>query len=47
MFQFMLVCIKMGGPGLAQRAVAVAEKRLSNGKWPEYFDLQNGRFIGK
>lgn len=37
----------MGRPDLAQRAVAVAEKRLSNDKWPEYYDTRTGRFIGK
>ena len=46
-FQFTLACIKMGRPELAQRAVAVAEKRLPNDKWPEYYDTRSGRFIGK
>ncbi|KAL5983402.1 nuclear integrity protein 1 [Asimina triloba] len=32
---------------LARRAVAVAEKRLMNDRWPEYYDTQTGRFIGK
>lgn len=47
LWQFTLACIKMGRPELAQRAVAVAEKRLSNDKWPEYYDTRTGRFIGK
>ncbi|XP_010938195.1 neutral/alkaline invertase 1, mitochondrial [Elaeis guineensis] len=47
LWQFTLACIKMGRPDLAQRAVAVAEKRLSNDKWPEYYDTRAGRFIGK
>lgn len=37
----------MGRPGLAQRAVKVAEKRLSVDQWPEYYDMRSGRFIGK
>ncbi|URE33062.1 hypothetical protein MUK42_16619 [Musa troglodytarum] len=47
LWQFTLACIKMGRPELAQRAVAVAEKRLPNDKWPEYYDTRSGRFIGK
>lgn len=45
--QFTLACIKMGRGELAQKAVAVAEKRLSNDRWPEYYDTRTGRFIGK
>lgn len=37
----------MGRPELARKAIAVAEKRLSNDKWPEYYDTRTGRFIGK
>ncbi|KAK8968087.1 Alkaline/neutral invertase CINV2 [Platanthera guangdongensis] len=44
---FTLACIKMGRPELARKAVAVAEKRLSKDKWPEYYDTRTGRFIGK
>ncbi|KAF9591081.1 hypothetical protein IFM89_001425 [Coptis chinensis] len=47
LWQFTLACIKMGRPGLAEKAVALAEKRLSMDKWPEYYDTRNGRFIGK
>lgn len=46
-FQFTLACIKMGRRDLARRAVEVAEKRLSDDKWPEYYDTRTGRFIGK
>lgn len=46
-FQFTLACIKIGRPGLAERAVLLAEKRISNDKWPEYYDTRTGRFIGK
>ncbi|KAH7676366.1 Glycosyl hydrolase family 100 protein [Dioscorea alata] len=47
LWQFTLACIKMGRPGLAEKAIAVAEERLSNDKWPEYYDTRTGRFIGK
>ncbi|KAK1291622.1 Alkaline/neutral invertase CINV2 [Acorus calamus] len=47
LWQFTLACIKMGRPDLARKAVEVAEKRLSKDKWPEYYDTQTGRFIGK
>ncbi|KAL5700758.1 nuclear integrity protein 1 [Ranunculus cassubicifolius] len=47
LWQFTLACIKMGRPGLAEKAVAAAEKRLSLDRWPEYYDTRNGRFIGK
>ncbi|KAF8401273.1 hypothetical protein HHK36_012206 [Tetracentron sinense] len=47
LWQFTLACIKMGRPELARKAVALAEKRLSEDHWPEYYDTRNGRFIGK
>lgn len=45
--QFTLACIKMERPDLAQKAIDVAEKRLSEDRWPEYYDTRNGKFIGK
>ncbi|KAB5544619.1 hypothetical protein DKX38_012731 [Salix brachista] len=47
LWQFTLACIKMGKPELAQKAVALAEKRLSTDQWPEYYDTRSGRFVGK
>ncbi|XXG84576.1 hypothetical protein AAC387_Pa10g2068 [Persea americana] len=47
LWQFTLACIKMGRPELARKALEVAEKRLSNDRWPEYYDTRTGRFIGK
>lgn len=47
LWQFTLACIKMGKPELAQKAVALAETRLSMDQWPEYYDTRSGRFIGK
>lgn len=37
----------MERPDLAQKAVNLAEKKLSVDRWPEYYDTRNGRFIGK
>lgn len=37
----------MGRPELAEKAINLAEKRLSVDKWPEYYDTKKGRFIGK
>ncbi|KAF8018295.1 hypothetical protein BT93_H3253 [Corymbia citriodora subsp. variegata] len=47
LWQFTLACIKMGRPELAEKAVALAEKRLSEDCWPEYYDTRTGRFTGK
>ncbi|XP_061371926.1 alkaline/neutral invertase A, mitochondrial [Gastrolobium bilobum] len=47
LWQFTLACIKMGRNELAQKAVALAEKRLPVDSWPEYYDTRTGRFIGK
>lgn len=47
MFQFTLACMKMKKPELARKAVALAEKKLSEDHWPEYYDTRQGRFIGK
>ncbi|CAK9225447.1 unnamed protein product [Sphagnum troendelagicum] len=47
MWQFSVACLKMGRPDLAQRAVEIAEKRLSRDRWPEYYDTPSGRFVGK
>lgn len=41
------VAIKTGRPELAERAIAIAEKRLSQDEWPEYYDGRNGRLVGK
>ncbi|KAL5700344.1 nuclear integrity protein 1 [Ranunculus cassubicifolius] len=47
LWQFTLACIKMGRPELAEKAVCLAEKRIARDHWPEYYDTQNGRFVGK
>uniref|UniRef100_A0A1J3IQJ0 Alkaline/neutral invertase n=1 Tax=Noccaea caerulescens TaxID=107243 RepID=A0A1J3IQJ0_NOCCA len=47
LWQFTLACIKMGKLELAKKAVAVAEKRLKEDDWPEYYDTRSGRFVGK
>jgi hypothetical protein len=38
---------KMGRTELAHRALEIAEKRLDEDQWPEYYDGKNGRLIGK
>jgi hypothetical protein len=40
-------CMKVGRLGLAQRAIELAEQRLSTDGWPEYYDGKLGRYIGK
>ncbi|GLT75336.1 hypothetical protein SLA2020_470680 [Shorea laevis] len=47
LWQFTVACIKMNRPEMAAKAVAVAGKRLSGDKWPEYYDTRKGKFIGK
>lgn len=38
---------KTGRLEIAHRAIELAEKRLSQDEWPEYYDGINGRLIGK
>ncbi|VVA96590.1 unnamed protein product [Arabis nemorensis] len=47
LWQFTLACMKMGRPELAEKALALAEKRLMADHWPEYYDTRSGKFIGK
>ncbi|KAI5587092.1 hypothetical protein BDE02_05G008300 [Populus trichocarpa] len=47
LWQFTLACIKMNRVELAQKAIALAEKRLQVDHWPEYYDTRTGKFIGK
>ncbi|KAL4569735.1 hypothetical protein LXL04_025377 [Taraxacum kok-saghyz] len=47
LWQFTLACIKMGRIDLAKKAVDLAESRLYDDHWPEYYDTRNGKFIGK
>jgi len=39
--------IKTGRKEIAYEAIAIAAKRLSQDGWPEYYDGQSGRLIGK
>lgn len=39
--------IKTGRREIGQRAIDIAEKRLYQDQWPEYYDGKNGRLIGK
>ncbi|BAT86130.1 hypothetical protein LR48_Vigan03g266800 [Vigna angularis] len=47
LWQFTLACMKMNRTELAEKAVALAEKRLPRDSWPEYYDTPNAKFIGK
>jgi hypothetical protein len=38
---------KTGRAELAHRSLEIAEKRLREDRWPEYYDGKNGRLIGK
>lgn len=38
---------KTGRPEIARRAIALAEERLSQDEWPEYYDGPKGRLIGR
>ncbi|KAF3891339.1 alkaline invertase [Tolypothrix bouteillei VB521301] len=40
-------CQKTNRLDLASQAIELAEKRLSEDSWPEYYDGKNGRLIGK
>lgn len=40
-------CIKSGRPQLARRAIELAETRLFEDGWPEYYDGKHGRYMGK
>lgn len=37
----------MNRPEIAENAVRMAERRISQDKWPEYYDTKRARFIGK
>jgi hypothetical protein len=47
LWMMMVACQKMGRTDLADRAMAIAELRLQQDEWPEYYDGKNGRLIGK
>ncbi|MBD2499892.1 glycoside hydrolase 100 family protein [Anabaena azotica] len=44
---FTAACLKTGRVELAHEAIAIAESRLTADKFPEYYDGNNGRLIGK
>lgn len=47
LWMMMAACQKTGREDLADRAMAIAELRLMQDGWPEYYDGKNGRLIGK
>ncbi|BAT52766.1 putative invertase [Nostoc sp. NIES-3756] len=44
---FTAAALKTGRVELAHEAIAIAESRLTEDKFPEYYDGKNGRLIGK
>ncbi|EPS70067.1 hypothetical protein M569_04696 [Genlisea aurea] len=47
LWQLTVACIKMKRPQIAEKAIEIAEERISRDKWPEYYDTKGARFIGK
>lgn len=47
LWQLTVACIKMNRPEIAEKAVKIAEQRISRDRWPEYYDTKGARFIGK
>ncbi|GMJ10714.1 alkaline/neutral invertase E, Arabidopsis alkaline/neutral invertase E [Hibiscus trionum] len=47
LWQLTVACMKMNRPEIAEKAVLLAERRISRDKWPEYYDTRRARFIGK
>ncbi|XP_057534134.1 neutral/alkaline invertase 3, chloroplastic-like [Amaranthus tricolor] len=47
LWQLTVACIKMNRPEIAEKAVKIAEQRISKDRWPEYYDTKGARFIGK
>jgi len=40
-------CVKFNKMHLAKKAIEIAESRLAEDEWPEYYDGKRGRLIGK
>lgn len=47
LWMMMAACQKMGREDLGDRTMAIAELRLAQDDWAEYYDGKNGRLIGK
>jgi glycogen debranching enzyme len=47
MWLFAAVAQKTGRTDLGWRAIEIAERRLSEDEWAEYYDGRNGRLVGK
>lgn len=47
LWQLAVACMKMKRPDIVRRAIEVVEKRVSKDRWPEYYDVRTGKFIGK
>jgi hypothetical protein len=44
---FAAAAVKTGRTEMAWRAIEIAERRLSEDEWAEYYDGRNGRLVGK
>ncbi|WP_172657207.1 glycoside hydrolase 100 family protein [Myxosarcina sp. GI1] len=47
LWMLMAAAQKMERAEIGERAVAIAETRLMDDRWPEYYDGKNGRLVGK
>lgn len=47
LWMFVAAALKTGHGMLADKAIAIAQSRLREDDWPEYYDSRSGRFIGK
>eukprot|EP00898_Chlorokybus_atmophyticus_P005877 jgi/Chlat1/6290/Chrsp44S09054 len=47
LWPFTAACVKTGRPELAYRAIQLAERRLQQDGFPEYYDGKKGRLVGK
>ena len=47
MWMLAAACVKTNHRELMQRALNIAQERLKNDEWPEYYDGKQGRLIGR
>ena len=47
MWMLVAAAVKTNRTNLAQKAIEIAEARLSDDEWPEYYDGKKGRLMGK
>ncbi|VXD17787.1 Plant neutral invertase superfamily [Planktothrix serta PCC 8927] len=47
MWSLTAASVKMGQEAIANHAIAIAEKYLAHDEWPEYYDHEDGKIIGR